>query len=226
MQDLVIHVKPRDLRGRKNKILRRNKWVPAVVYGRGRENISFSLDMRDAEKYSKRQYENRIFTFQSESSRLNGLKVIKKEAAWHVVKRVPLHMDFLSLDMKAPIKVSVEVRFKGRPKGIQEGGVLNISLRQLDIECLPSHIPSFVEVDVSGLDLNDNLHVSDVKIPQNIKLITSPARTLCAVAEVKEEAVAEAAAGSDAPATAETPASASAGAEKAGKPEKKATKKS
>ena len=224
MEDLVIHVKPRTLRGQKNKILRKEKQVPAVVYGKGRENISFSLNMRDAEKYSKRQYENKIFTFQSESSQLNGLKAIKKETAWHVVKRTPLHMDFLSLDMKAPIKVSVEIHFKGRPKGIQEGGILNISLRQLEIESLPANIPSFIEVDVSGLDLNENLHVSDIKVPENIRLITSPTRTLCAVAEVKEEAVAEAA-GPDV-AAAETPADAPAEAEKGGKQEKKEAKKS
>lgn len=187
MENLIIQVKPRNLRGRENKNLRKNKWIPAVVYGRGQKNLSFSLDIRDAEKYSKREYENKIFTFQSEDSDLNGLKAIKKETAWHIVKRIPIHMDFLSLDMKAPIKVNVEIQFEGRPKGVQEGGIFNISLRSLEVECLPEHIPQFIVMNVSELDINENLHVSDVIIPDNIKLITSPTRTLCAVSEVQEE---------------------------------------
>lgn len=187
MEQLTINVKPRATRGKKNRALRKNKWVPAVVYGGGHKNISFALDIRDAEKYSKREYENKIFTFKSENSDLDGLKVIKKETAYHIVKRSPIHMDFLSLDMKASIRISVEVRFKGKPKGLQEGGIFNINLRNLEIECLPQNIPSFIEVDVSHLNINENLHVSDVKVPENIKLITPPSRTLCTVSEVVEE---------------------------------------
>lgn len=187
MEQLVINVKPRTARGKKNRELRKNKWIPAVVYGGGHKNISFALDIRDAEKYSKREYENKIFTFKSENSDLNGLKVIKKETAYHAVKRLPVHMDFLSLDMNASIRINVEIRFKGKPKGLQEGGIFNISLRNLEIECLPENIPLFIEVNVSHLNINENLHVSDVKIPENIKLITPPSRTLCTVSEMAEE---------------------------------------
>ena len=187
MEEQIINVRPRTIRGRKNKELRKSKWIPAVVYGGGRKNISFALDIRDAERYSRREYENKIFTFKSEDKDLDGLKAIRKETAYHVVKRIPLHMDFLSLDMKASIKVSVEIHFKGKPKGILEGGIFNISLRNLEIECLPENIPPFIEMDVSDLDLNENLHVSDIKIPENIKLITLPTRTLCAVSEMAEE---------------------------------------
>ena len=206
MENLIIQVKPRHLRGRKNKSLRKNKWIPAVVYGGGQKNLSFSLDIRDAEKYSKREYENKIFTFQSEDSGLNGIKAIKKETIWHIVKRIPVHMDFLSLDMKAPIKVHVEIRFEGRPKGVQEGGIFNISLRSLEVECLPEHIPQFIVMNVSELDINENLHVSDVIIPDNIKLITPPTRTLCAISEVQEETqqTTEKEASSDSPAPTES----------------------
>lgn len=187
MEQLIINVKPRSIRGKKNRELRKNKWIPAVVYGGGHKNVSFSLDIRDAEKYSKREYENKIFTFKSENKDLNDLKVIKKETVYHVVKRLPIHMDFLSLDMNASIRINVEIRFTGKPKGLQEGGIFNISLRTLEIECLPENIPPFIEVDVSSLDINENFHVSDIKVPENIKLITPPSRTLCTVSEVAEE---------------------------------------
>ena len=191
MEERTISVKPRSIRGKKNKDLRKSKWIPAVVYGGGK-NLSFSLDIRDAEKYSKREYENKIFTFQSEESLLNGLKAIRKETAYHVVKRIPIHMDFLCLDMKKLIKVNVEIHFTGKPKGALEGGIFNISLRNLEIECLPENIPQFIEVSVADLDLNENLHVSDIKIPDNIKLITLSTRTLCAVSEAAAEEASEA----------------------------------
>ena len=188
MKDLVIAVRPRSVRGKKNRALRKSGWIPAVVYSKGRPGLSFSLDIRDAERLSKREYENKIFTFQSEDGALNGLKAIKKETARHIVKRRPIHMDFLSLDMKTPIRVHVETRCVGKPKGLQEGGVLHISLRDLEVECLPADIPPFIEADVSHLNINDNLHVSDLKIPSNIKLITPASRTLCAVTEAEAEA--------------------------------------
>ena len=190
MKDIVIAVRPRTIRGKKNRALRKSGWIPAVVYSKGRPGLSFALDIRDAEKFSKREYENKIFTFQSEDGALNGLKAIKKETARHIVKRQPVHMDFLSLDMKTPIRVQVEMRYIGKPKGLQEGGVLHISLRNVEIECLPADIPPFIEADVSHLNINGNLHVSDLNIPSNIKLATPASRTLCAVREAEAEAAA------------------------------------
>ena len=218
MEERTINVKPRSVRGKKNKDLRKSKWVPAVVYGGGK-NISFALDIRDAEKYSKREYENKIFTFQSKDSLLNDLKAIRKETAYHIVKRIPIHMDFLCLDMKTPIKVNVEIHFTGKPKGSLEGGIFNISLRNLEIECLPENIPQFIEVNVADLDMNENLHVSDIKIPVNIKLITPSTRTLCAVSEAAAEEAPE-----EATAVAST-VSPTPAAEKDKKEEKKDTKK-
>ena len=188
MSDLLIKVSPRNERGKQNKKIRKNKLVPAIVYGNGQKNISFSLDIRNAEKYSKKEYENKIFTFDSEDKNLNGLKVIKKSISRHKVSHQPIHMDFLSLDMKKPIRVHVDVHFKGVPRGVkEEGGVFNITLRSVEVECLPSEIPSSIDLDVSGLSLNQNIHVSDLNLSENIKLITKGQRTLCTLAPAEEE---------------------------------------
>ena len=188
MADLLIQVSPRNERGKQNKKIRKNKWVPAVVYGNGQKNISFSLDIREAEKYSKREYENKIFTFASEDKDLQGLKVIKKSISHHKVSHKPIHMDFLSLDMNKPLRINVDINFKGTPKGVkEEGGVFNIVLRSVEIECLPNEIPPSIDLDVSDLALNQNIHVSDLSLSGNIKLITKGQRTLCTLAETKEE---------------------------------------
>ena len=188
MNDLLIKVFPRNERGKQNKKLRKNKFVPAVVYGKGQKNFSFSLDIRSAEKYAKKKFENKIFSFDSEDKSLKGLKVITKSISRHKVSQQPLHMDFLSLDMNTVIRVHVDIHFKGVPKGVkEEGGVFNITLRSLELECLPGDIPSSIEADVSNLSLNQNLHVSDLKISKNIKLITKGQRTVCTVVSAQEE---------------------------------------
>ena len=188
MSDLMLKVSLRNERGKQNKKIRRNKRVPAVVYGAGQKNISFSLDIREAEKYSTKEYENKIFTFDSEDKNLKGLKVIKKALFRHKVNRQPIHMDFFSLDMKKPIRVHVDIHFKGTPKGVrEEGGVFNIVLRSVEIECLPDEIPSSIELDVSHLSLNQSCHVSDLSISKNIKLITKAERALGAIVSAEEE---------------------------------------
>jgi len=188
MSELIIPVIPRSERGKQNNKIRREKQIPAIVYGNKQKSLSFSLDVRLAEKYSKKEFENKIFTFESEDKNLKGLKVIKKAVSFHKVKRLPIHMDFLSLDMTKPLRIPIDLKFIGVPKGVkEEGGVFNIILRQVEIECLPDDIPAFIELDSSGLSLNQNLHVSDLKLSDKLKLITRKERTLCTVAPAETE---------------------------------------
>ena len=168
--------------------LRRTGQVPAVVYGKNQKTIPLSLDIRLAEKYTKKTYENKIFTFKSEEKLLNGLKVLKKDVSYHKLTRKPVHIDFFSLDMNKPVRVNVEVHFTGKAKGVKEsGGVFNIVRRDVEVECLPAEIPDSLSIDISSLDINQNFHVSDLSIPENIKLITSKKASLCAVSEIAEE---------------------------------------
>ena len=187
-KDLEFEVFSRKSGSSISRHLRREQLVPAIVYGPGQKSIPLSLDIRFAEKYSKKEYENKIFTFKSEEKELNGLKVIKKDISYHKLTRKPLHLDFLSLDMSKTVRVNVEIYFTGKSKGVKEsGGVFNVLRRSVEVECLPTEIPESFSIDISPLDINQNFHVSNLQIPENIKLITSPKESLCAVSEVTEE---------------------------------------
>jgi large subunit ribosomal protein L25 len=88
--------------------------------------------------------------------------------------------------MTKAVRVNVELRFVGKALGVGEGGVFSAARRDVEIECLPTEIPEFFEVDVSNIGLNQSMHVSDVNFPSNVKLITSPGETIATVAIVEE----------------------------------------
>ena len=170
--------------------LRRGWFVPAVVYGPKTKPLSLSVHVNDAYKYAKKGFENQIFTLESKDSTLNGLKVLRKSMTIHPVTRRPTHMDFFAPDMTQKVRVDVEVRITGKAKGTADGGLVSMIRRNVEIECLPLEIPEFFELDVTDLGLNESMHVSNIKFPENVKVITTSDETIVSCAEVKEEVIA------------------------------------
>jgi large subunit ribosomal protein L25 len=169
--------------------LRRGWYVPAVVYGPKIKPMSLSVHVNDAIKYGKTAFENTVFTLESKDSGLNGVKVLRKSLVVHPVTRRPMHIDFFAPDMTKAVRVEVEVRLTGKAKGTAEGGLVTVVRRNVEIECLPAEIPEFFELDITELDLNASMHVSDIKFPANLKVITSQDETIATCAEVKEEVI-------------------------------------
>lgn len=213
-QNVTINVNARKSGKHFSRQARMEKIIPAVVYGPNFKPLNLSLAENDAIKFGKRAYENTIFTFVSEDKALNGIKVLRKAIANHPLSRRPIHLDFYALDMSKAVRVNVELRFIGKAMGTGEGGLFSAVRRDVEVECLPTAIPEFFEVDVTPLGLNQSLHVSDVKLSGNVKLITSAQETI-ATCSVVEEVVAQVAPA----AAAAAPAAAATGDKKA--PEKK-----
>ena len=173
-----------------SRSLRTSKMVPAVVYGPKTTNTVFSFSEVEADKYSKRKYDNIIFTLKSDHPQLNNLRVLRKDYDLHPVTRRPIHFDFYAIDMTKKVTVSVELRFEGKAAGVAEGGLINIIRRNIEIHCLPSDIPEAITVDVSNLGLDQSLHVSDLKVPEHLEVFTEEKETIVTCAIVKEETVA------------------------------------
>ena len=162
-------------------------------YGPKSENFNFSLAENDVVKYTSSKYENEIFKLVSEDSSINGKLVLKKDMSVHPVSRKPVHLDFFVPDMTQKVKVEVEIKYEGTPIGTKEGGIFNILMRKVEIECLPIDIPDAVTVDVSDLGLNEVLHVSKISFgTDKVKILTSEEDTIATVAAAKEEKVEEA----------------------------------
>ena len=189
-QNLKIGASAREPGKATSRGLRQERFVPCVVYGPKTKPLSISIPINDAVKYSARGYENSIFTLDSKDGGVNGLKVLRKSLDIHPVTRRPIHMDFFAPDMTQAVRVNVEVRITGKAAGTAEGGLVSMVRRDVEIECLPLEIPEFFELDITPMGLNESMHVSDIKFPENLKVITSMEETIVSCAEVKEEAVA------------------------------------
>lgn len=186
-KDLKIGAKAREPGKGVSRGLRSTRFVPAVVYGPKTKPLHISIGENDAVKYSRSAFENSIFTFESADSTLNGLKVLRKSLAIHPVSRRPIHMDFFALDVNAKVRVNVEVRITGKAKGTADGGLVSMVRRDVEVECLPLEIPTFFELDVTNMGLNESMHVSDIKFPETLRILTSSDETIVSCSEVREE---------------------------------------
>lgn len=180
--------------------------IPGVIYGPKTKPLNVLTDEKTLTKYVGRKFEATIFNLKSDIANLNGVSVLLRDVQVHPLSRRPVHIDFYALDMNANITVSIGLRFDGKPIGLSEGGVLELIVREIEIECRPNEIPDEIVVDVSGMNVGDAIHVSDVKVPDSMKIKSLPTLTLATVAVPREEAVAAVAEAAPAAAAAAAPA--------------------
>jgi large subunit ribosomal protein L25 len=184
-----LTVEARETGKHNSRALRRDRKVPAVVYG-ATEPKNLYIDESSVVRFNVRAYENALFNLKSSDSKVNNIVVLMKDVVVHPVTRRPQHVDLFALDLKKAVRVAVEIKLEGKPIGISEGGLLNVVNRQVEIECLPTEIPESITADISSLGVGDALHVSDLKMPAGVKLISSPELTVAVVNLFVEEVVA------------------------------------
>lgn len=197
MADLELNVETRTIGKHWSRGLRRDKKVPAVVYGPKVKSLSVSLLENEVVKYAKSQFDNAIFVLKSSDPQINDLKVLKKSIDVHPVSRRPVHLDLFALDLTKTVRVFVKVNYEGKAIGVKEGGLLNTVKHEVEVECLPTEIPQGISIDVSNLGVGDSLHASELQMPGGVKLITLPTETLCTVVTVEEEVAAPVAAAAE-----------------------------
>lgn len=181
MVTLTVQTRERSGKGDSGR-MRRDGLVPAVLYGPGGDAVSLTIDFRELlQVLHGEQGEHAIVDLQIQDQPDLSGPAMFKEVQHHPVRGDVLHADLLRIDLKKKIHTVVPTRLEGRAKGITEGGVLDHQMREVEIECLPMNVPEYLVADISGMDIGDSLHVSDLKIPKNVDLLTSPERALVAV---------------------------------------------
>ncbi len=176
------------------RVLRRAGQIPAVLYGRKIEPVLLSVNTKDLEQILKKgSFGQVILNLVIQNGKKVTRSAIIKELQTHPVSGNLIHIDFYEVDMKRQIKVMVPVVTTGKSVGIEEGGLLNIVRRELEVFCLPGDIPEAIEIDISELTIGDSIHVEDVPLGENVEVATDLNYTVVTVLspKVEEEVVEE-----------------------------------
>lgn len=170
--------------------LRREGKIPGVLYGQG-ECLMLTIEPDSLVKILKAQSGGSALV----SLTLTGAKSKPKRTALlrdfqvDPVEGNVLHADLFEISMNKPIRVKVPLHLTGGvPAGVKEGGILHHNMRELHIECLPDALPDFIEVDASGLNISQGLHLKDVVVHEGIRYLDDPEQMVVSVAAPITEA--------------------------------------
>ena len=177
--------------------LRASGRVPAVCYGRGAKSLGISLDPLALDQLLKGSTAgmNTLIALQVEGGgEYHGKPMLVKELQRNPVSRQILHADLYAVNLQEAIQVSVPIHLEGSPEGVKMGGILDQTLREVELECMPQAIPEELRLDVSELLIGQSLHVRDLAIPEGATLLSDLDLSVVTVATpaVEEEPVAEA----------------------------------
>ncbi len=153
--------------------LRREGDVPAVLYGGGKENLSIAIN-HDVLFHSleKEAFHSAIIVINTDG---NKEQAILRDVVRHPHRTAILHADFQRIDEARVLTMSLPIHFAGEEEcpGVKTaGGILSHLMTEVEISCLPKDLPESIELDVSALDLNDSLHLSDIRLPEGVNITT------------------------------------------------------
>ncbi|MBN2779733.1 MAG: 50S ribosomal protein L25/general stress protein Ctc [Alphaproteobacteria bacterium] len=151
------------------RLVRKEKSLPAVIYGDNKDSMSIKLDPKDLLKeMHKPGFTARLFKLKWDKGEQVSLC---KKVDFDPVSGVPIHADFLRVGTKA-LRVSIALHFTNREAspGLKQGGILNTLRRKLTVFCKPDSIPDFINISLEGLTFGDSVHVKDIILPEGVSL--------------------------------------------------------
>ena len=166
---LNTHVRTDMGKGASRRLRRDNK-IPAVIYGGGKDPIALTLNHNEIIKaLEDNEFYSQILTINVDDK---PEQVILKDIQRHLYKPKVMHVEFMRIKANESIIMSIPLHFIGEDDspGIKQGGKIHHALSEVEIKCLPVNLPKYIEVDISTMELNDNIHLSDLKLPKKVEL--------------------------------------------------------
>ncbi len=160
--------------------------IPAVVYGHHRDPQPLTVDTRELERLlSHIAAETTVIELSLDGQ---TLRTLIREVQRDPARRSILHVDFQELVAGEKVTVDLPIVLTGTPAGVRDGGILDQVMREVTIEVDPANMPDHVELDVSALGINESLHLSDVRLPEGVRVLDDPDATVCVVSPPRVEA--------------------------------------
>lgn len=187
-EEIIVRAEQRLGRGKNDsRRLRSRGMVPLTVYGGNAEAVSAAAPLSELAAILRSETgHNTIFTIDVDG--VGSSEVLFLHRQIDPVRGRLIHADLRRLVSGQKIEVTVRLEMDGEPLGVKDGGgILEQLLREVEIRCAPREIPEAIHVDVSGLNVHEVLHVSDLKVGENIEILTEPEAVIATVSVVREE---------------------------------------
>ena len=170
--DFELNVEPREALGTaSSRRLRREGKVPVVMYGAGKENANFVTDHDElAHKLAVEAFTSALINVTSPAG---SEQAILRDVQMHPYRPRILHLDFQRVSATEKIHISIPIHFEGEEEapGVQiDAGIVSKLITEVDVSCLPKDLPEYLELDVSAVEMNGSLHLSDIKVPEGVEL--------------------------------------------------------
>lgn len=191
MEQVVLEVQERQATGKgPASRLRAQGLVPGIVYGRGLAPVTVAVPDRDLYDLLRTSGGSNVLV----DLRIPGLThetsvaAMIREVQRDPVNHTPLHVDFQWISLADKVTVQVPVSFIGESPGVLEGGVIDQILHEIEVECLPTDIPQRLLLDVSGMEIRDTRHISDLQVPEDVEVLADPEDPVVTISPpIKEE---------------------------------------
>ena len=157
-------------KGASRRLRRLQERVPGILYGGEAEPQMISVELREL----KKALENEAFYSHILTLKIDGkdVQAVLRDLQRNPSKGMPTHADFLRVDAKHEMTMTVPLHFIGEEKaaGVKAGGVVSHVMTEVEIACLPADLPEYIEVDISKLELDEAIHLSEIALPKGVSL--------------------------------------------------------
>ncbi|HAJ32055.1 MAG TPA: 50S ribosomal protein L25 [Candidatus Atribacteria bacterium] len=178
-----LKVELRDNTGKEiNKKFRREGIVPGVLYSpHDKENLILKVKTNELSKILSAKTHGLIDLEINDGTKKVSRLAIIKDFQYNSLKRQIVHVDFYGVTLKEKLTLEVDIELIGEPIGVKEGGILQVELRKVEIECLPSHVPENLKADLTSLKVGDHITIGEMEIPEGVEVLTDPDKIIAAV---------------------------------------------
>lgn len=171
MKKVDLTVKERDSLGSSEaRRMRKTGNIPGVFYGSGSDGIPLAVDVRALKQALGRERGNVILSLSFEGKK-ETYPAILKDYQSDPLGRGLLHVDFMEIRMDKPIEASIHIELTGTAAGVSEGGVMDRTMREVRIRCLPADMPESFEYAVDGMEIGDSIRISDLTVPAGVEVL-------------------------------------------------------
>ncbi len=169
-EQLTLPAETRDRAGKgASRALRRDGRVPAVIYGEKKEPLSVHVEEKLLSKILRTgHFMNSVVMIDVDGK---SHRTLPKAVDFHPVTSTPIHVDFLRIGEHTKVTVAIPVRFdnEAASPGLKRGGVLNVVQHEIELVCDAASIPEELHIDLTGLEIGDSIHISQVNLPEGVK---------------------------------------------------------